>query len=171
MQNVDRIKKNALQITARLKSLGIVVSSSQILEGLAAGEGYRTWHAYKSVLEASVPEAKAPISAEVWSAIEDAVNSANNTGCDWDLTVTSQSSIERLEAFLDAQHAVPAEVWRPELEEAMPISVYVAKVGEYCPNLKVARRNFPDQEPVYENIKLVLTSQLSLLDIMLAAKP
>ena len=34
----------------------------------------------------------------------------------------------------------------------------------FLPMLKAARRNFPEQEPVYENIKLMLNSQLALLD-------
>lgn len=41
---------------------------------------------------------------------------------------------------------------------------YAKEVEDYfLPMLKTARRAFPEQEPVYENIKLVLCSQLGLL--------
>ena len=41
---------------------------------------------------------------------------------------------------------------------------YVKEVEDYFfPMLKDARRLFPGQEPVYENIKFILTSQISLL--------
>lgn len=39
----------------------------------------------------------------------------------------------------------------------------------HLPMLKVARRNHPDQEPLYENIKLMLKSQLALLTASHAA--
>jgi (p)ppGpp synthase/HD superfamily hydrolase len=35
------------------------------------------------------------------------------------------------------------------------------------PMIKTAKRNFPEQEPVYENIKLVLISQIELIKLML----
>lgn len=38
----------------------------------------------------------------------------------------------------------------------------------FLPMLKTAKRNFPDQEPVYENAKLILTGQLDLLAALLA---
>ena len=46
---------------------------------------------------------------------------------------------------------------------------YVAETRElFLPMLKAAKRNFPDQEPVYENHKLVLSTQLNLLEALLA---
>lgn len=35
---------------------------------------------------------------------------------------------------------------------------------EFLPNLKLARRRFPHQEPVYEAIKLELINQLTLIN-------
>lgn len=51
------------------------------------------------------------------------------------------------------------------------------KMGEYItetreffiPMLKDARRNFPDQEPAYENLKLTLGSQLDFVTALLAS--
>ena len=40
----------------------------------------------------------------------------------------------------------------------------------FLPMLKRARRNFPEQEPVYENAKLVLTGQLNLLRAIVAGQ-
>lgn len=40
----------------------------------------------------------------------------------------------------------------------------------FLPMLKTARRNFPDQEPIYENIKMVLNTQLTMVEAMLKAK-
>lgn len=46
---------------------------------------------------------------------------------------------------------------------------YVAETTTLVlPMLKAARRQFPSQEPAYENLRLVLTSQLGLLDAVLA---
>lgn len=45
---------------------------------------------------------------------------------------------------------------------------YVAETNDlFLPMLKAAKRNFPDQEPVYENHKLMLTGQLSFLEAIL----
>lgn len=42
---------------------------------------------------------------------------------------------------------------------------YIFEVEEYfLPMLKSARRAFPEQEPVYENLKLMLVSQIQLLN-------
>jgi (p)ppGpp synthase/HD superfamily hydrolase len=41
----------------------------------------------------------------------------------------------------------------------------------FLPMLRRARRNFPAQEPAYENAKLMLTSQLTLLRAVLEAQP
>ena len=40
-------------------------------------------------------------------------------------------------------------------------------IDEFFPRLKVARRKFPDQEAVFENIKLELSNQLSLISHIL----
>jgi (p)ppGpp synthase/HD superfamily hydrolase len=39
------------------------------------------------------------------------------------------------------------------------------------PMIKQAKRNFPEQEPIYENIKLVLVSQIELIKLILGEKP
>ena len=53
---------------------------------------------------------------------------------------------------------------RPRLER------YVKETAdEFLPRLKQARRRFPHQEAVYENIKLELVNQLSLINHILAA--
>lgn len=45
---------------------------------------------------------------------------------------------------------------------------YIAEAREWIsPMLKSARRSFPDQEGVYENIKLIMGSQMSLLEARL----
>lgn len=36
----------------------------------------------------------------------------------------------------------------------------------FFPMIRRARRRFPDQEPVYENLKLVLVSQVELIEVM-----
>lgn len=41
----------------------------------------------------------------------------------------------------------------------------------FLPMLKLARRRFPTQQPVYENIKLVLVSQLEMLSAIHASQP
>lgn len=38
------------------------------------------------------------------------------------------------------------------------------------PMIKQAKRNFPEQEPIYENIKLVLVSQIELIKLILGEK-
>lgn len=49
---------------------------------------------------------------------------------------------------------------------------YIAEVEKYfLPMLKIARRSFARQEPVYENIKHVLTSQLELLKVINGSQP
>jgi len=49
---------------------------------------------------------------------------------------------------------------------------YMAETEElFLPMLRRARRNFPAQEPAYENAKLLLTGQLQMLDAILAATP
>lgn len=51
---------------------------------------------------------------------------------------------------------------RPRLER------YVKETAEeFFPRLKLARRKFPDQEAVFENVKLELTGQLSLISHIL----
>ena len=35
---------------------------------------------------------------------------------------------------------------------------------EYLPRIKLAQRQFPSQEPIYENFKLQLINQLTLID-------
>ena len=48
---------------------------------------------------------------------------------------------------------------------------YVAETRElFFPMLKEARRRFPEQEGAYENIKLMMTSQIRLLDGIIAAE-
>lgn len=47
---------------------------------------------------------------------------------------------------------------------------YIAETKElFFPMLKQARRNFPDQEPAYENAKLILASQVDLLSALVEA--
>ena len=38
------------------------------------------------------------------------------------------------------------------------------------PALKIARRNFPSQEPAYENVKLMMKSQIALLEATFKTK-
>lgn len=40
----------------------------------------------------------------------------------------------------------------------------------FLPMLKKAKRSFPDQEPAYENSKLILNSQLAMLDAILSSE-
>ena len=48
---------------------------------------------------------------------------------------------------------------------------YVAETRElHLPMLKTARRNFPIQEGAYENIKLMMTTQVRLFDAIIAAE-
>ena len=42
---------------------------------------------------------------------------------------------------------------------------------EYIPLIKVARRKFPAQEPIYENFKLQLLNQLKLIDNIVDLPP
>lgn len=52
------------------------------------------------------------------------------------------------------------------------IAAYLGETEEFVlPMIKVARRRFPAQEPVYENAKLMLRSQVELLTAVLAAQP
>jgi (p)ppGpp synthase/HD superfamily hydrolase len=47
---------------------------------------------------------------------------------------------------------------------------YISECETYIlPMLKEARRRFPEQEPAYENIKLVLMSQIELVNVSLSA--
>lgn len=56
-------------------------------------------------------------------------------------------------------------VFTPEKQRA-----YIEETRTYVlPMLKTARRNFSRQEPVYENEKFVLKSQISLIEAMLGA--
>jgi (p)ppGpp synthase/HD superfamily hydrolase len=49
---------------------------------------------------------------------------------------------------------------------------YAQEVRDYfLPMLKLARRRFPSQQPVYENIKLMLVSQLEMLSAIHALHP
>ncbi len=48
-------------------------------------------------------------------------------------------------------------------------SSYIDETMEFTvPMLKEARRNFPEQEPLYENIKFVMTNQITLYRAMLS---
>jgi hypothetical protein len=48
---------------------------------------------------------------------------------------------------------------------------YVRECEEHIlPMLKSARRKFPDQEPAYENMKLVLTTQIAMVRAIHAGK-
>lgn len=50
------------------------------------------------------------------------------------------------------------------------INEYIAETRDYVlPMLREARTKFPTQEPVYENLKFVLTSQMQLLDAVASA--
>ena len=47
---------------------------------------------------------------------------------------------------------------------------YISECEKHIlPMLKEARRIFPEQEPAYENIKLVLMSQIELINVSLDA--
>lgn len=51
------------------------------------------------------------------------------------------------------------------------VAEYVAETRElFIPMIKTARRAFPDQEPAYENLKLMLNTQLNLLDAWMKAQ-
>lgn len=48
---------------------------------------------------------------------------------------------------------------------------YLNETGSFTiPMLKSSRRHFPDQEPIYENIKFVMTNQSILYEELLASK-
>jgi (p)ppGpp synthase/HD superfamily hydrolase len=62
-------------------------------------------------------------------------------------------------------HSSMVGVFTPE-----KITSYVAETSEYfLPMLKIARRNFCDQEPVYEALSLVLHTQIDLLHALVGA--
>jgi (p)ppGpp synthase/HD superfamily hydrolase len=51
------------------------------------------------------------------------------------------------------------------------IAGYIAETRElFLPMVKKAARRFPDQEPAYQNVKLILRSQLDLVDAFLDAQ-
>lgn len=50
-------------------------------------------------------------------------------------------------------------------------SSYIDETMDFVvPMLKEARRTFPEQEPLYENIKFVMTNQIILYRAMLSSK-
>lgn len=49
-ETLENIKQEAKLFATRLNVLGVPVSNCQVLEGIAASKGYRTWHAYRVTL-------------------------------------------------------------------------------------------------------------------------
>jgi (p)ppGpp synthase/HD superfamily hydrolase len=81
----------------------------------------------------------------------------------------SESKIASIAKGADRIHNVQTMmgVFTPEKQEA-----YIQETRDYIlPALKEARRRFPRQEPAYENIKHMLTSQMELLQAVQATAP
>jgi hypothetical protein len=112
MQRNPQAKSQATILAREMNAAGIPMKHQQALELVAKMSGFRDWNAMAATPVVPATPA-APVAAPSGSALDrarqaefsrlawDVINSSDNTGCDEDLTVTSESSVNSLQAFVE----------------------------------------------------------------------
>jgi hypothetical protein len=106
MNRIPQAKSQATILVREMKAAGIPIKHQQALEMVAKMSGFRDWNAMSgapTVDEAPAATPNAGIERQLARLVDlanNVISNSDNTGCDDDLTVTSESSVAAMEKFI-----------------------------------------------------------------------